>query len=86
MGGSYFYGDIPYRLVYSRRRKHLGLVMTESGVEVRIPERCAARHGHQFLRENIHWVRAQLLRASERAAQVPVYRYAFGERFPWLGQ
>ncbi len=78
--------DIPYRLVRSRRRKRLGLVLAESGVEVRIPERCAARHGHQFLRENIQWVRAQLLRADERAAQVPTYDFVFGEGFPWLGR
>jgi len=82
----FIFEDIPYRLVRSRRRKRLGLVLAETGVEVRIPERCAARHGHQFLQENIQWVRAQLLRADERAAQVPVYRYAFGEAFPWLGR
>ena len=82
----FIYENIPYRLVRSRRRKRLGLVMAESGVEVRIPERCAARHGHQFLQENIQWVRAQLLRASERAAQVPQYCYAFGESFSWLGR
>lgn len=80
------YGDIPYRLVRSPRRKRLGLVLAESGVEVRIPQRCAARHGHRFLQENIHWVRRQLLRASERAAEVPQYRYGFDESFPWLGQ
>lgn len=83
---AFIYENIPYRLVRSRRRKRLGLVMAESGVEVRIPERCAARHGHQFLQENIQWVRAQLLRENERAAQVPQYRYAFGETFPWLGR
>lgn len=83
---AFVYEDIPYRLVRSRRRKRLGLVLAESGVEVRIPERCAARHGHQFLQENIQWVRAQLLRADQRAAQVPEYRYAFGESFPWLGR
>ncbi|MFC6633159.1 M48 family metallopeptidase [Microbulbifer taiwanensis] len=82
----FVYENIPYRLVRSRRRKRLGLVLAASGVEVRIPERCAARHGHQFLQENIEWVRAQLLRADERAAQVPVYRYRFGESFPWLGR
>ncbi|WP_323845558.1 SprT family zinc-dependent metalloprotease [Microbulbifer magnicolonia] len=82
----FLYEDIPYRLVRSRRRKRLGLVLAEAGVEVRIPERCAARYGHQFLQENIQWVRAQLLRADQRAAQVPEYRYVFGERFPWLGR
>lgn len=86
MTESFVYEDIPYRLVRSRRRKRLGLVLAASGVEVRIPERCAARHGHQFLQENIHWVRAQLLRAGERAAQVPAYDFVFGEHFPWLGR
>ncbi|SHF20222.1 hypothetical protein SAMN04487965_1617 [Microbulbifer donghaiensis] len=83
---AFVYEDIPYRLVRSHRRKRLGLVLAESGVEVRIPARCAARHGHQFLQENIQWVRAQLLRVDQRAAQVPEYRYAFGESFPWLGR
>ncbi|AMX03390.1 M48 family metallopeptidase [Microbulbifer thermotolerans] len=83
---TYTYEDIAYRLVRSPRRKRLGLVLVPSGVEVRIPERCAARYGHQFLRDNAHWVRSQLSRARERAAQVPVYEYAFGERFPWLGR
>ncbi|WP_444920162.1 M48 family metallopeptidase [Microbulbifer sp. CnH-101-G] len=82
----YFFEDIPYRLVRSARRKRLGLVLAQSGVEVRIPQRCAARHGHQFLQENIQWVRAQLLAANQRAAQVPQYRFEFGEHFPWLGK
>lgn len=81
----FVFEEVSYRLVRSRQRKRLGLVLAESGVEVRIPERCAARHGHQFLQENIHWVRAQLRAASERRAQIPEYRYAFGESFPWLG-
>lgn len=85
MSAEFVFEDIPYRLVRSPRRRRLGLVLAESGVEVRIPERCAARHGHQFLRENIHWVRTHLLRAEERAAQIPQYRYTFGESFPWLG-
>ncbi|WP_308365832.1 MULTISPECIES: SprT family zinc-dependent metalloprotease [unclassified Microbulbifer] len=85
MSAEFVFENIPYRLVRSPRRRRLGLVLAESGVEVRIPERCAARHGHQFLRENIHWVRTQLLRAEERAAQIPQHRYAFGESFPWLG-
>jgi hypothetical protein len=78
--------DIAYRLVRSRKRKRLGLVMAQSGVEVRIPERCAARHGHQFLQENAHWVRAQLSRVRQRAAQIPEYAYSFGESFPWLAR
>ncbi|WP_444946090.1 M48 family metallopeptidase [Microbulbifer sp. VTAC004] len=82
----FIFEDIPYRLVRSPRRKRLGLILAQSGVEVRIPQRCAARHGHQFLQDNIQWVRAQLLAASQRASQVPRYRYAFGERFPWLGR
>lgn len=82
----HIYEDIPYRLVRSPRRKRLGLVLAASGVEVRIPQRCAARHGHRFLQENIRWVRTQLLRASERAAEIPRYRYGFGEMFPWLGR
>ncbi|WP_226642349.1 M48 family metallopeptidase [Microbulbifer variabilis] len=82
----YVFEDIPYRLVRSARRKRLGLVLAQSGVEVRIPQRCAARHGHQFLQENIQWVRAQLLAANKRAAQVPQYRFEFGEYFPWLGK
>lgn len=84
-GGDFYCEEIAYRLVRSPRRKRLGLVLAQGGVEVRIPMRCAARHGHQFLRENIHWVRAQLLRAQERAAEIPDYRYTFGEHFPWLG-
>ncbi|WP_250459263.1 M48 family metallopeptidase [Microbulbifer litoralis] len=80
------YEDIPYRLVRSPRRKRLGLVLAESGVEVRIPQRCAARHGHRFLQENIQWVRTQLLRAEVRAAEIPQHRYGFGASFPWLGQ
>ncbi|WP_346837633.1 SprT family zinc-dependent metalloprotease [Microbulbifer sp. SAOS-129_SWC] len=83
---AFVYEDIPYRLVRSPRRKRLGLVLAQSGVEVRIPLRCAARHGHQFLQENIHWVRAQLGVARERAAEIPQYRYVFGERLPWLGR
>lgn len=86
MTDAFVYEDIPYRLVRSPRRKRLGLVLAASGVEVRIPLRCAERHGHQFLQENIHWVRRQLSRADERTAQIPQYRYAFGERFPWLGE
>ena len=82
----YVFEDVPYRLVRSRRRKRLGLVLAASGVEVRIPERCAARHGHQFLQENIHWVRTQLLRADTRASEVPQYQYRFGETLPWLGR
>lgn len=82
----YVFEDVPYRLVRSRRRKRLGLVLAESGVEVRIPERCAARHGHQFLQENIHWVRTQLLRADTRAREVPQYDYRFGETLSWLGR
>ncbi|WP_444907160.1 M48 family metallopeptidase [Microbulbifer sp. SSSA008] len=82
----FIFEDIPYRLVRSSRRKRLGLVLSSGGVEVRIPQRCAARYGHEFLQENIQWVRAQLLAADRRAAQVPQYQYAFGESFPWLGQ
>lgn len=84
--GQFEFEEVPYRLVRSPRRKRLGLVMADSGVEVRIPERCAARHGHRFLQENIHWVRTQLLRARQRAAEVPQHRFAFGEYFPWLGR
>ncbi|WP_299942058.1 SprT family zinc-dependent metalloprotease [uncultured Microbulbifer sp.] len=82
----FLFEDIPYRLVRSPRRKRLGLVLAQSSIEVRIPERCAARHGHQFLQDNIQWVRAQLLAANQRAAQVPEYTYAFGGCFPWLGR
>lgn len=83
---SFVYEDIPYTLVRSPRRKRLGLVMARSGIEVRIPQRCAAIHGHRFLQDNVQWVRAQLLRSRERAAEVPDYRYQWGEEFPWLGQ
>ncbi|WKD50318.1 M48 family metallopeptidase [Microbulbifer spongiae] len=82
----FLFEDIPYRLVRSPRRKRLGLVLAESGVEVRIPQRCAACHGHQFLQDNVQWVRTQLLAANQRAAQVPEYTYAFGRCFPWLGR
>ncbi|BBM01773.1 M48 family metallopeptidase [Microbulbifer sp. GL-2] len=82
----FIFEDIPYRVVRSARRKRLGLVLAQAGVEVRIPQRCAARHGHLFLQENIHWVRAQLLAANQRASQVPHYTYAFGEHFTWLGR
>ncbi|WP_444928668.1 M48 family metallopeptidase [Microbulbifer sp. SSSA002] len=82
----FIFEDIPYRLVRSSRRKRLGLVLGAAGVEVRIPQRCAARYGHEFLQENIQWVKAQLLAADRRAAQVPQYQYTFGETFPWLGQ
>ncbi|WP_237062819.1 M48 family metallopeptidase [Microbulbifer zhoushanensis] len=83
--GQYVFEEVPYRLVRSPRRKRLGLVLAGAGVEVRIPQRCAARHGHRFLQENIHWVRAQLLQARQRAAEIPRHRFAFGEAFPWLG-
>ncbi|GAB2888469.1 M48 family metallopeptidase [Microbulbifer echini] len=82
----FIFEDIPYRLVRSTRRKRLGLVLVQSGVEVRIPQRCAARYGHEFLQENIQWVRAQLLAANQRAAQTPQYCFEFGEFFPWLGK
>lgn len=85
-GDTYSFEDISYRLLRSPRRKRLGLVVAEKGVEVRIPQRCAERHGHQFLRENIHWVREQLRRAAQRQAQVPDHHFAFGARFPWLGR
>ncbi|WP_237067514.1 M48 family metallopeptidase [Microbulbifer guangxiensis] len=81
----FVYEEIPYRLVRSPRRKRVGLVMARNGVEVRIPQRCAAVHGHRFLQDNVQWVRAQLLRSRERAAQVPEYVYRWGEHFPWLG-
>ncbi|MCO1334631.1 M48 family metallopeptidase [Microbulbifer sp. OS29] len=84
-GPEFVFEDIAYRLVRSSRRKRLGLVLVGEGVEVRIPQRCAARYGHEFLQENIQWVRAQLLVADRRAAQVPKYQYAVGEYFPWLG-
>ncbi|MEX2961609.1 M48 family metallopeptidase [Microbulbifer sp. TYP-18] len=80
------FAGIPYRLVRSTRRKRLGLVMAATGVEVRIPQRCAERHGHQFLRDNIQWVRAQLVRADERAREIPSYLYQLGETIPWLGR
>nr|WP_277987251.1 SprT family zinc-dependent metalloprotease [Microbulbifer salipaludis] len=78
--------EVTYRLARSPRRKRLGLVVTERGAEVRIPQRCAERHGHQFLRENIQWVRAQLRGVAERQSQVPEHHFAFGAHFPWLGK
>lgn len=77
---------VDYRLVRSSRRKRLGIILTANGVEVRIPARCAAQQGHQFLRENIHWVQQQLCRAAARQAQIPRYEYCFGQHFPWLGK
>jgi len=85
-GEAFTFEDITYRLLRSPRRKRLGLVVAEKGVEVRIPQRCAERHGHQFLRENITWVREQLRRAAQRQSQVPDHHFAFGARFPWLGK
>ena len=79
------YEEVSYRLSRSPRRKRLGLVVTERGAEVRIPQRCAERHGHQFLRENIGWVREQLRGLARRQSQVPDHHFAFGARFPWLG-
>ncbi|WP_105103081.1 M48 family metallopeptidase [Microbulbifer pacificus] len=78
--------DVSYRLSRSPRRKRLGLVVTEKGAEVRIPQRCAAQHGHQFLRDNIAWVRDQLRGLEHRQAQVPEHQFVFGARFPWLGK
>lgn len=78
--------EVSYRLSRSPRRKRLGLVVTEKGAEVRIPQRCAERHGHQFLRDNIAWVREQLRGLEHRQAQVPEHHFAFGARFPWLGK
>ena len=85
-GEAFTFEDISYRLLRSPRRRRLGLVVAEQGVEVRIPQRCAERHGHQFLRDNIQWVREQLRRAEQRQAQVPDHHFAFGARFPWLGR
>ncbi|WP_043320732.1 M48 family metallopeptidase [Microbulbifer sp. HZ11] len=85
-GDLFTFEEISYRLARSPRRKRLGLVVTEKGAEVRIPQRCAERHGHQFLRENIHWVREQLRGVEQRKAQVPEHHFAFGARFPWLGK
>ena len=82
---SFLFEDVPYSLHRSPRRRRLGLVVKDSGVEVRIPQRCAARHGHQFLRDNIQWVREQLHKSAQRRAQVPEHHFAFGKRFPWLG-
>ena len=87
MSGDLFtFEDVAYRLSRSPRRKRLGLVVTERGAEVRIPQRCAERHGHQFLRDNIHWVRAQLRGVAVRQSQVPDHHFAFGAHFPWLGR
>ncbi|KUJ83604.1 M48 family peptidase [Microbulbifer flavimaris] len=82
----FVYEDIPYTLVRSPRRKRVGLVMARNGVEVRIPQRCAEVYGHRFLQENAQWVRAQMLRSRQRAAEVPEYSYRWGEEFPWLGR
>lgn len=83
-GDIFTFEDVSYRLLRSVRRKRLGLVVTERGAEVRIPQRCAERHGHQFLRDNIQWVRAQLQSAAQRQSQVPDHHFAFGSHFPWL--
>ncbi|GAB2524356.1 M48 family metallopeptidase [Microbulbifer agarilyticus] len=85
-GDLFTFEDISYRLSRSPRRKRLGLVVTEKGPEVRIPQRCAERHGHQFLRDNIAWVREQLRGLEHRQAQVPEHHFAFGAQFPWLGK
>ncbi|WP_226666782.1 M48 family metallopeptidase [Microbulbifer aggregans] len=85
-GDLHTFEEVTYRLLRSSRRKRLGLVVAEKGVEVRIPQRCAERHGHQFLRENIQWVREQLKRSVQRQSQVPDHHFAFGARFPWLGK
>ncbi|MCQ3830213.1 M48 family metallopeptidase [Microbulbifer elongatus] len=85
-GDLFTFEDVSYRLARSPRRKRLGLVVTDNGAEVRIPQRCAERHGHQFLRENIHWVREQLRGVAQRKAQVPEHHFAFGAHFPWLGK
>lgn len=80
------FAGVDYRLVRSARRKHLGIVLTATGLEVRIPIYCAAHHGHQFLRENVHWALQQLRHADQQRAQIPRYEYCFGEHFPWLGE
>ncbi|WP_066967342.1 M48 family metallopeptidase [Microbulbifer sp. Q7] len=85
-GDLFSFEEVTYRLARSPRRKRLGLVVTDKGAEVRIPQRCAERHGHQFLRENIQWVRAQLRGVAERQSQVPEHHFAFGAHFPWLGK
>ncbi|MCK7598646.1 M48 family metallopeptidase [Microbulbifer sp. CAU 1566] len=84
-GELFTFEEVSYRLLRSPRRKRLGLVVTERGAEVRIPQRCAERHGHQFLRDNIQWVREQLSRAAQRESQVPDHHFSFGAHFPWLG-
>ncbi|GMG87975.1 M48 family metallopeptidase [Biformimicrobium ophioploci] len=77
--------DIRYRVVRSARRKRVGLVMTAAGVEVRLPMRCAERHGHDFLRANLAWVRRQLQQRQARQDEIPQYQYRFGAHLPWLG-
>lgn len=64
-----------------RRRRHLALVMTADGPQLRLPLRAALAQGEKFIQDNSAWLQQRLV-----APRPQPTTYTDGSRLLWLGE
>ncbi len=75
--------DVTYTVTHSRRRRTIGLKVTEDGLTVTLPHRLAARHADSAVRDKAAWVLDRLEKMTRRAR--PALHGVDGEEIGWLG-
>lgn len=75
--------DLTYTVTHSRRRRTIGLKVTEDGLTVTLPHRLSARHADTAVRDKQAWVLDRLDRMDLRAR--PALQGVEGEKIGWLG-
>lgn len=76
--------DLTYTIAHSRRRRTIGLKVTEDGLTVTLPYRLSPRHADQAVRDKQAWVLDRLDKMAQRAR--PALQGICGEAIGWLGR
>ncbi len=75
---------LTFTVARSKRRKTIGLRVTEEGLTVTLPERMGVHHADNAVRDKQAWVLDRLEKMAARAR--PVLRGVQGEAIGWLGE
>ena len=75
--------DVTYTVTHSRRRRTIGLKVTENGLTVTLPHRLSARHADTAVRDKAAWVLDRLDKMALLAR--PALQGVDGEEIGWLG-
>ncbi len=77
--------DFSYSIHRSARRRSICIEVRNAQVQVRAPFGVAEAELQAFVARKRAWIQVQLVRQRNQLAGLPVYSYAEGCRFPYLG-